>query len=372
MSKDKQCKNECVKRTSIGGQAVIEGVMMNGPHRSVLAVRSNKGNIVVEDVVKPGYRDKCKLFKLPIIRGMVAYIESMVLGYKTLMRSADLSGMTELEEEEAKSKADAPETEQPQTESGDTADEKADNENTADKADSAVNSGTNAADEKQSGKFSDALMNTVMIIAAVLGVALALFLFMFIPTVIFNFFDGLSGNALTNMNLRGLIEGIMKLTIFIIYIILVSFTKDIKRLFQYHGSEHKTIFCYEHGLELTVENVRKQSRFHPRCGTSFLFLMIAVGILLSTLVALLFPIVTVNKYVWVAVKILLIPVFCGIGYELLKICGRYDNLATKIIAAPGLWIQRLTTKEPDDDMIEVAIESIKAVIPENPDDDKIG
>lgn len=366
LSKEKQCKNECVKRTSIGGQAVIEGVMMNGPHRSVLAVRSNKGNIVVEDVVKPGYRDKCKLFKLPIIRGMVAYIESMVLGYKTLTRSADLSGMTELEEEEAKPKADTSESEQPQTESGDTADT-ANGDNTADKTDN-----TNATDEKQSGKISDALMNTVMIIAAVLGVALALFLFMFIPTVIFNFFDGLCGNALTNMNLRGLIEGLMKLAIFIIYIILVSFTKEIKRLFQYHGSEHKTIFCYEHGLELTVENVRKQSRFHPRCGTSFLFLMIAVGILLSTLIAFLFPIVTVNKYVWVAVKILLIPVFCGVGYELLKICGRYDNLATKIIAAPGLWIQRLTTKEPDDDMIEVAIESIKAVIPENPDDDKIG
>lgn len=367
LSKEKQCKNECVKRTSIGGQAVIEGVMMNGPHRSVLAVRSNKGNIVVEDVVKPGYRDKCKLFKLPIIRGMVAYIESMVLGYKTLTRSADLSGMTELEEEEAKPKADTPESEQPQTESGDTADT-ADSDNTADD----TTDNTNAADEKQSGKISDALMNTVMIIAAVLGVALALFLFMFIPTVIFNFFDGLCGNALTNMNLRGLIEGLMKLAIFIIYIILVSFTKEIKRLFQYHGSEHKTIFCYEHGLPLTVENVRKQSRFHPRCGTSFLFLMIAVGILLSTLIAFLFPAVTVNKYVWVAVKILLIPVFCGVGYELLKICGRYDNLATKIIAAPGLWIQRLTTKEPDDDMIEVAIESIKAVIPENPDDDKIG
>lgn len=366
LSKDTQCKNECVKRTSIGGQAVIEGVMMNGPHRSVLAVRSNKGNIVVEDVVKPGYRDKCKLFKLPIIRGMVAYIESMVLGYKTLMRSADLSGMTELEEEEANPKTDTPESEQPQTDSNETADT-ANGDNTADKTDN-----TNAADEKQSGKISDALMNTVMIIAAVLGVALALFLFMFIPTVIFNFFDGLCGNALTNMNLRGLIEGLMKLAIFIVYIILVSFIKEIKRLFQYHGSEHKTIFCYEHGLPLTVENVRKQSRFHPRCGTSFLFLMIAVGILLSTLIAFLFPAVTVNKYVWVAVKILLIPVFCGVGYELLKICGRYDNLATKIIAAPGLWIQRLTTKEPDDDMIEVAIESIKAVIPENPDDDKIG
>ena len=370
LNKKNQCSNDCVKRTSIGGQAVIEGVMMNGPHRSVLAVRSNKGNIVVEDIVKPGYRDKCKLFKLPIIRGMVAYIESMVLGYKTLMRSADLSGMTELEEESDK-KADTPESEPPQTENGDTAEvpsgDKSNGDNTADKTDGEVNSA-----EKGSGKISDALMNTVMIIAAVLGVALAVFLFMFIPTVIFNFFDGLCGNALSNMNLRGLIEGVMKLAIFIIYIILVSFTKDIKRLFQYHGSEHKTIFCYEHGLPLTVENVRKQSRFHPRCGTSFLYLMIAVGILLSTLIAFLFPAVTVNKYVWVAVKILLIPVFCGIGYELLKICGKYDNLATKIIAAPGLWIQRLTTKEPDDDMIEVAIESMKAVIPENPDDDNIG
>lgn len=366
MSKEKQCKEECVKRTSIGGQAVIEGVMMNGPHRSVLAVRSNKGNIVIEDVIKPGYRDKCKLFRLPIIRGMVSYIESMVLGYKTLMRSADLSGMTELEEEESKPQADVTAAE-PNAETSDTADTVKAAADTADKSDSAKDS-----DEKPSGKISDTLMNTVMIIAAVLGVALALFLFMFIPTVIFNFFDGLCGGALTNMNLRGLIEGLMKLGIFIVYIILVSLTKDIKRLFQYHGSEHKTIFCYEHGLPLTVENVRKQSRFHPRCGTSFLFLMIAVGILLSTLIAFLFPAVTVNKYVWVAVKILLIPVFCGIGYELLKICGKYDNLATKIIAAPGLWIQRLTTKEPDDEMIEVAIESIKAVIPENPDDDKIG
>lgn len=366
LSKEKQCKEECVKRTSIGGQAVIEGVMMNGPHRSVLAVRSNKGNIVIEDVIKPGYRDKCKLFRLPIIRGMVSYIESMVLGYKTLMRSADLSGMTELEEEESKPQADVTAAE-PNAETSDTADTVKAAADTADKSDSAKDS-----DEKPSGKISDTLMNTVMIIAAVLGVALALFLFMFIPTVIFNFFDGLCGGALTNMNLRGLIEGLMKLGIFIVYIILVSLTKDIKRLFQYHGSEHKTIFCYEHGLPLTVENVRKQSRFHPRCGTSFLFLMIAVGILLSTLIAFLFPAVTVNKYVWVAVKILLIPVFCGIGYELLKICGKYDNLATKIIAAPGLWIQRLTTKEPDDEMIEVAIESIKAVIPENPDDDKIG
>lgn len=363
LNKNKKSENKCVKRTSIGGQAVIEGVMMNGPHRSVLAVRSNKGDIIVEDVVKPGYKEKCRLFKLPIIRGMVSYIESMVLGYKTLMRSADLSGMTELEEEEnVKADNGNADTDSMQENSVNSA---------ADSSDAAADC-DNADSDKKPNKISDALMNTVMIIAAVLGVALAVFLFMFIPTVIFNFFDGVSGSALSNMNLRGLIEGLMKLAIFIVYIIAVSFTKDIKRLFQYHGSEHKTIFCYEHGLPLTVENVRRQSRFHPRCGTSFLFLMIAVGILISTLVALLFPAVTVNKYIWVAVKILLIPIFCGVGYELLKICGRYDNLATKIIAAPGLWIQRLTTKEPDDDMIEVAIESMKAVIPENPDDDKIG
>ena len=355
-------KDKCIKRTSIGGQAVIEGIMMNGPHRSVLAVRSSKGDIIVEDVDKPNYKEKCKLFKLPIIRGVVSYIESMVLGYKTLMRSADLSGMTEIDEDEDQDKAN-------DVESKSKADNAADENN-----DNAASDNEKSADSKnkEPNKLSNALLGAVTLIATILGFALALFLFMYLPSLIFNWFDSLCQNSLSHFNLRGLIEGLMKLIIFIAYIVLVSLTKDIKRVFQYHGAEHKTIFCYEHGLELTVENVKKQRRFHPRCGTSFLFLMIAVGILLSTLVAWLFPAVTKITAVWVMVKILLIPVFCGIGYELLKICGRYDNLATKIIAAPGLWIQRLTTKEPDDSMMEVAIESIKAVIPENPDDDKIG
>lgn len=369
--------NARCKRTSIGGQAVIEGIMMNGPHRSVLAVRSSKGDIILEDVKKPGYREKCRLFKLPIIRGVVGYIESMVLGYKTLMRSADLSGLTELEEDEPAAEAADSAAEDAAADVSEDTSESVAADDTAESAPGVADGGSTAEQaespaEKEPEKLSDKLLTGVMIVAAVLGVALAMFLFMYIPSVLFDFFNGLAGGALAALNLRGLIEGVMKLIVFIVYIALVALTKDIKRVFKYHGAEHKTIFCYEKGLPLTVENVRRQSRFHPRCGTSFLFLMIAVGILLSTLLAFLFPALTRLRIVWVAVKILLIPLFCGVGYELLKLCGKYDNLATKIIAAPGLWIQRLTTKEPDDSMIEVAIESIKAVIPENPDDDKIG
>lgn len=349
IEKKNSCDAGICKRTSIGGQALIEGVMMNGPHKTAMAVRNNKGEIIVEEVTKPNLKEKCPLFKLPIIRGIIAYIESMMIGYKTLMRSADLSGMTELEDED-------------------------DNKSVESEAD--VSSENEARkendDEKKSNKLSETFMTALMIFSSIIGIALAVFLFMYIPSLIYDFFDSMSSKVLTSMNLRGLIEGIMKLMIFIGYISLVSLTKDIKRLFQYHGAEHKTIFCYEKGLELTVENVKMQKRFHPRCGTSFLFLMIAVGILLSTLVAIFFPIVTNVRIVWVFVKILLIPIFCGVGYELLKICGKYDNLATKIIAAPGLLIQRITTKEPDDSMMEVAIMSMKEVIPENPNDDKIG
>ena len=328
-NKEKKCKY-----TSIGGQAVIEGVMMNGPERTVLAVRKNTGEIVTEDVKKPNYKAICPIFKIPVIRGVVAYIESMVMGYSTLMRSADLSGMTELDELQPDEKTQEQEN--------------------------IENDGSD-----KTNKLSDTVMSVIMIVASVIGVMLALFLFMFIPTVIFNYFDGLTNSLLSNSNLRGLIEGVMKLMIFVVYVLLVSQMKDIKRLFQYHGAEHKTIFCYEAKLDLTVENVRKQKRFHPRCGTSFLFLMIAVSIILTTLVAFFFPQFTKMTIIWVIIKILLIPIFCGVGYELLKICGRYDNVFTKIIAAPGLWIQRLTTKEPDDDMIEVAIKSMVEVIPEN-------
>lgn len=334
-----KCDKQVCKRTSIGGQAVIEGVMMKGPHKTVLSVRHiQSGEIITEEVPGISLREKYRVLRLPLLRGVVAFVESLVTGYKILMRSADLSGMTELEEQE-----------------------QAEKQKRQMKLDAADNS---AQPKKENG----ALLGALMAVASVLGVALALVLFMWVPTLIFNGINAAAGGTISGW--RALIEGLMKIAIFIGYVALVSWMKDIRRVFMYHGSEHKSIFCYEKGLELTVENVRKQSRFHPRCGTSFMFLMIAVGILFSTIVVLVFPGVATVSYIWVPVKILMIPLFCGLGFELIKLCGRYDNLATRIIAAPGLWVQRLTTKEPEDAMIEVAIASLKAVIPENEEDDR--
>ena len=153
----------------------------------------------------------------------------------------------------------------------------------------------------------------------------------------------------------------MKMGIFIGYLALVSLMKDIKRVFMYHGAEHKSIFCYEAGEELTVENVRKQRRFHPRCGTSFMILMLIVSIIVAAILSIAFPILTKYTAVWVAIKILMLPIICGLGYELIRFCGRHDNILTKIISAPGMWLQRLTTKEPDDSMIQVAIAAVEEV-----------
>lgn len=341
----KNCK-DCrpCKRTSIGGQALMEGIMMKGPHRTVIAVRNPQKEIVIEDVKEPGWRKK-KFFRIPVIRGVAAFVESLVTGYKCLMRSADISGMTELEEEEERKKREA---------------------------------------EGKEKKDDSKLVAAVMVIGTVLGVALAVLLFMMVPSCIFNLINaavtngvGVNWDTVRNgidagvlNNYRALIEGLMKLAVFIGYVALVSLEKDVRRVFQYHGAEHKTIFCYESGLPLTVENCRMQRRFHPRCGTSFMFLMIVVGILISTVIVVFVPAVTKITALWVCIKILLVPLFCGIGYELIKYCGRHDNMITKIVAAPGLWVQRLTTKEPEDDMLECAIASIEAVIPENKDDDK--
>ncbi|MEG1887021.1 MAG: DUF1385 domain-containing protein, partial [Oscillospiraceae bacterium] len=154
------------------------------------------------------------------------------------------------------------------------------------------------------------------------------------------------------------------------YIAAVSKMKDIKRVFMYHGAEHKTIFCYESGAELNIENVRKNKRFHPRCGTSFLLIMVIIGIIVNGIIAAVFPAVTTITALWVAIKLLVLPLVCGIGYEIIRICGRYDNKITAVISAPGMWMQRLTTKEPTDDMIEVAIASLNAVKPENPEEDR--
>ncbi len=321
------------KKTSIGGQALIEGIMMKGPYKTVMAVRKKDGEIDISEVEERHLRDKYKIFGWPLIRGMVNLIESMVSGYKAMMKSADISGFTDLEEEEKKEEASEDTTPKPAK-----------------------------ADEDKKKKSNDVLMGGAMILGTVLGVALAVVLFMYLPSLAFKGINYLSPVDLKYY--RGLIEGVIKIALFVGYIAVVSFEKDIKRVFMYHGAEHKTIFCYEKGLELNVENVRKQTRFHPRCGTSFMFLMIAVGILISSALVVILPEFIVNRlYIWVPLKILILPLTCGLGYELIKICGKHDNIVTKIIAAPGLWVQRLTTKEPDDDMIEIAIASVKEVIP---------
>ena len=328
------------KYTSIGGQALIEGIMMRGPKRTVIAVRKNTNEIEIVDMPEKHLKDKIKFLGWPIIRGAINFVESMITGYKAMMISADKSGFTEIEEEQDRQKRLLKE-----------------NKKRAEK-------GLESLEEAPENKAENAIINTVMVIAAVLGVVLAVALFMYLPRLLV---DGLQWLFKTDFSViaRSLIEQLIKLIVFVSYVLLVSFMKDIRRVFQYHGAEHKTIFCYEAGEELTVENVKKQSRFHPRCGTSFMILMIIISFLVSVVIQNIFPAVYNLKWVWVIAKILLIPITCGLGYEVLKICGKYDNLLTRIIAAPGLWMQRITTKEPEDDMIEVAISSIKAVIPEN-------
>lgn len=224
-------------------------------------------------------------------------------------------------------------------------------------------------DKWLSEHLSKKVMGIITGVASVLGILLAFALFFFLPSKITDFFNNLSSGALTNF--RALIEGIMRMIIFVVYIALVSLMKDIRRTFMYHGAEHKTIFCYENGLELTVENVRSQSRFHPRCGTSFMFVMIIISVIVSSAISVAFPQLRNNIAVWMIIKLLILPLVMGFGYEFIKYAGRHDNAFVRILSAPGLWMQRLTTKEPDDSIIEVGIAAFKAVITDNPEDDAI-
>ncbi len=312
------------KYTSIGGQALIEGIMMKSPEKTALAVRVPDGEIDITYLEYKSLRERFKIFKLPVLRGVVSFIESMVQGYKAMMLSADKSGFTDLEEE-------------PQKDG-----EKKDN---------------------------SLLINIIMVVASVLGVALAVVLFMLVPRLFVGALQKLFDVEFTKL-VRSGIEQLLKLGVFVLYVWLVSFMKDIKRVFMYHGAEHKTIFCYEKGLPLTVENVREQRRFHPRCGTSFMILMILISVIISTIVQMIFPNVYDIAWAWTIAKILMLPIICGVGFEVLKACGKYDNALTRIISAPGMWLQRITTKEPEDSMIEIAIAALKACEPETPDVDR--
>ena len=209
-------------------------------------------------------------------------------------------------------------------------------------------------------KFGDKVMNAVVAVGGVLGVALAVLLFFFLPAVLFNGLMMLTGDGISGW--RSVFEGLLRIVIFVLYIVVISKMPEIDRTFRYHGAEHKTIFCYENDLPLTVENVRKQKRFHPRCGSSFMILMLLLGIIIG------FFIPFSNPFLRTFCKLLCLPIVVSIGYELIKLCGKYDNVLTRIIAAPGLWFQRLTVKEPTDKMMEAAIAAMKAVIPENGED----
>lgn len=316
-------------KTSVGGQALIEGVMMQGPKGMATAVRKPDKEILVEYHEIKHLKDKNKIFGIPLIRGIVAFVESMLLGYKVLMYSAEVSGMEDIEDVEM-----------------------------------------NKFEKWLTDKLGDKFMDFIMGIATVLGFALAFFIFFYLPVFIFNRLNALCNDALVSW--QGTIEGVIKIVIFVLYMLLVSQMKDIKRLFMYHGAEHKSIACYESGKDLTVENVKKCSRFHPRCGTSFMFVMLILSIIVITLLTLAIPDeLKKNTVLWMLIKLPMVPVIMGIGYEFIRYAGRHDNLLVKILSAPGLWMQRITTKEPDDDIIEVGIESLKAVITENPEDDEI-
>ena len=315
-------KKTQTKYGSVGGQALMEGIMMNGPEGKAMALRLPDGSISVEKKTFTSIEDKNKFFGIPMVRGIVNFVEALIFGYKCLMESAEKTGM-DVEEEENMSKLD----------------------------------------RWISDHFGEKMMKVIGAISMVLGFALAFALFVWMPSFLFDAINKLTGERITM--LRTIFEGLLRIIIFVIYMFAVSKMKEIKRVYMYHGAEHKSIFCYESGEEMTVENVRKQSRFHPRSGTSFIFVMIILSILVSSVVALAFPSLTQIRPVWICVKLLIMPIVMGLGYEFIRYAGKHDNLFVKILSAPGLWMQRITTAEPDDSMIEVGIAAINAVIPHN-------
>jgi uncharacterized protein YqhQ len=218
-------------------------------------------------------------------------------------------------------------------------------------------------DKWLSDHFGPKMMTVITVISAILGMLLAFVLFTYLPSLLVDLADKHIFNDFFK-NIHSVFEGILRMIIFVIYIWLVSRMKDIKRVFMYHGAEHKSIFCYEAGLDLTVENVKKQSRFHPRCGTSFLFVTLIISIFVSSTIALLFPTIDDIRPLWIAIKLLIVPITVALSYEFIKYAGSHDNIFVKILSFPGLMMQRISTKEPTDDIIEVGIASIKAVLPE--------
>ena len=304
-----------VHRTMIGGQAVIEGVMMKGARNTAMAVRKPDGEINVDTWETKSVRDRSPVLRLPIVRGVVNFVEMLLYGYKTLMASAKIAGV---EEEPSR------------------------------------------LEQTVSDKFGEKALGGLMGLSSLVGLGVAVLLFVVLPSLVVKRTDFIVHYGVW----KTVAEGVIKIAIFVGYLAVVSAMKDIRRVFEYHGAEHKTIACYEHNEELTAENVRKYRRFHPRCGTSFILIVLIIGIIVSSFV-------TWNSLgVRVLLKLALLPVVVGISYEVIKFAGRHDNGLMRFLLAPGLWLQRLTTREPDDSQMEVAISSLKAVLTDNKEDDR--
>ncbi len=361
--KEKQQKNACALKTSIGGQALMEGIMMRGPQKTALAVRNPEGEIILEEFDTKGSK-RPAFCRWPIIRGVLGYVDSMAVGYKCLMRSAEIAGLDEVVEESPKKKKKKGIEAEKDTESSEN------NAETAEKTDSET------SEKVEEKKMPAWVMTVITVVSLVFSLALCIGLFIYLPTQLFAWvsphmpFYTEAGMALQSL-IKSAFEGILKILLLVGYMAAISLMKDIRRTFMYHGAEHKTIFCYEAGLELTVENVKKMRRFHPRCGTSFLILMLLVSIFTSFFIDPISIAITGDVLAPIlrsAIKLLLLPVIVGLGYELIKFAGRHDNLLTRIISAPGVWLQHITVFEPTDDMIECAIAAVNYVIPDDGSD----
>ena len=315
---DKNNNAACAWRTSIGGQALIEGILMRGPEKQAIVVRNQEGGLERQVKELTLIKDKYPILGWPLIRGTVNFISSMVNGVKALSYSASFFPDDE--------------TEQPS------------------KLDKWL----------EDHLSSEKAEKVIVAVSVFLGIALSVGLFILLPTLL----AGIVGQYIEQKWIVNILEGVLRITIFVGYMWLVSRMNDIRRVWMYHGAEHKTIACYESGDELTVENARKHSRFHPRCGTSFMFLVMIVSILVFSVVS------WKNVFIRMVMRIALLPIVVGISYELIKVAGRYDNIVTRIISAPGKALQHITTAEPDDSMLEVAIEAMKEVIPEEKGADK--
>ncbi len=307
-------KITCSRFNKVGGQAVLEGVMMKAGTRTVTTCRKDDGSLYVHDGSFVSIRKKHKFLNIPLLRGIVNFIEMLILSVKTMNVSAEAIG---LEEEEP-----------------------------------------SRFEKFLKKRLGLAITDFVMVLGVVLGLALSLFLFMFLPTVIADFINLIVEGRLGTW--RALVEGVAKMGIFILYIYLVGLMPDIRRTFMYHGAEHKSIACYEAGTELTPENAKGYTRFHPRCGTSFMFFMILLGILVGFLVRWMLP--NLQTWAYFLIRLAILPLVVGVGYEFIMFAGKHDNMLVRILSTPGLWVQGLTTKEPSLEMLEVAIISLKGAL----------